>query len=87
MRVVPGFAVISKCDYERCLGIKELLKMGLLDRIQISQDICMKIMIKKYGGWGYDHILINIPPLFKLLDIGEKDFKQMTVDNPRAIFG
>ena len=28
---------------------------------------------------------VNIPPSFRLVDIGEKAFKKLTIDNPRAL--
>ena len=85
----PGgnkYKTIVPTDYERALIVKELLKLGLGDRILMSHDIGTKRMIKRYGGWGYDHILRNVRKIFEVVGIDEKEFMKIMVDNPRAFF-
>lgn len=55
-------------DIERVRTLKKLIDKGFLRRIVISNDICHKSMLKKYGGWGYEHLLTNIIPM--MLDEG-----------------
>lgn len=50
-------------DLERVRAIKTLLDEGFERQILISNDLCLKIMLHRYGGWGYDHILRNIVPM------------------------
>lgn len=85
-QVIPGQPIIAPTDYERAIGIKELCGKGLVHRLHLSQDICHKHEWKKYGGWSYDHILLNVVKLFAFLGISEKQFVTMMVDNPRAFF-
>ena len=55
-------------DRERVMRIKELIDKGYIEQILISNDICLKTLTHKYGGWGYDHILTNILPM--MIDYG-----------------
>ena len=40
--------------------LKKLIDYGFVDKLLVSQDVCFKIRLKKYGGQGYDHLLRNI---------------------------
>jgi len=51
---------IFATDIERVRTLKLLLEEGYKDQILISNDICLKILLHRYGGWGYDHVLQNI---------------------------
>ena len=50
------------CDRERIEQIRELINRGYLHQLLISQDICLKTKLCRYGGSGYAHILRNIVP-------------------------
>ena len=72
-------------DTERLAGIQELIAAGYLHQILVSQDICMKIELKKFGGPGYGHIPRLIAPMMKQTGISEKEINTMLVDNPREM--
>jgi len=73
------------CDRERIEQIKELIDEGYLNRILISQDICLKTKLVRYGGTGYPHILRNIVPQMLARGITEADIHAMMVENPRRL--
>lgn len=50
-------------DVERVRMINKLCLEGYADRILVTNDICLKMLLHKYGGYGYDHILENIRPM------------------------
>jgi len=59
-----GFAGgVFATDIERVRTIKSLIDEGFERQILISNDLCLKMMLHHYGGWGYDHILRNIVPM------------------------
>ena len=58
---------------------------ALMDQIVLAQDICMKLMMVKYGGWGYGHILNRVLPRFRRVGISEQAIRTMLVDNPRRL--
>ena len=73
-------------DIERVRLIKRLIEWGYERQLLITNDICLKMMLRAYGGWGYDHILRNIVPM--MLDEG---ISQETIDlfirkNPKRLF-
>ena len=47
-------------DVDKIVFLKKLMDDGFVDKLLVSQDVCFKICIKKYGGQGYDHLLRNI---------------------------
>ena len=52
---------------------------GYLRKILISQDVCMKIELKKFGGPGYGYIPRHIVPMMKQMGISEKDINTILV--------
>jgi phosphotriesterase-related protein len=70
-------------DIERVLAIRALVDAGYLDHILVANDVCLKTLLHRYGGWGYDHVLSHIVPM--LLDEGltEAQIDALLRDNPR----
>lgn len=52
-------------DYERINFLLKLINAGLTSQILISQDVCTKLHLLRYGGYGYAHILRSIIPRLK----------------------
>jgi len=71
---------------EQVVSIKEMLRLGLIDHMVISQDVGFKACLTVNGGYGYAHILKNIVPWFRRLKINEYDIERMISHNPRKIF-
>lgn len=69
-------------DTERVKFIKKLIERGFLKQILITNDICLKSMLHKYGGWGYEHIPRNIVPMMEDFGIDKKDIETIIRDNP-----
>jgi phosphotriesterase-related protein len=72
-------------DVARVQGIKRLVDAGHAGRIVLAQDICMKMMMEKYGGWGYGHILKRVLPRFRRAGVTDEQLTTMLVDNPRRL--
>ena len=64
-------------------GIVELVEAGYADRILLSQDVCNKIHMKRYGGTGFSYILEHFLPALRNLGVQEADIHKMMVENPR----
>lgn len=73
-------------DRERIAALVELLRKGFEGQLMMSHDICEKILLRKYGGWGYSHILEHIVPTLKQNGVSERQINTMLVDNPRRLF-
>lgn len=72
-------------DIQRIRAIVRQIERGNVDRILVSQDICFKAMLKRWGGPGYSHLLENIVPSMKLEGITKEHLKTIFIDNPRTV--
>lgn len=52
-------------DRERLRQIGELAARGHAARLLVSQDICTKTRLARWGGHGYGHVLRNVVPLMR----------------------
>jgi phosphotriesterase-related protein len=55
-------------DLQRLRLIREFAARGHGDQIVISQDICTKTRLTRWGGHGYGHVLRNVPALMARLE-------------------
>ena len=65
--------------------IIKLCENGYDKNIMLSQDICYKHLLKKYGGYGYSHVIENIVPELRRHNVGEKQIRNMLIENPKKI--
>ncbi|MCL5071436.1 MAG: hypothetical protein M1308_11150 [Actinobacteria bacterium] len=70
-------------DIERVRTIKVLIEKGFINNILISNDICLKTLLHRYGGWGYDHIITNIQPMMLDEGISPEEINLMFKENPK----
>ena len=69
-------------DTERVTFLKKLIDKGYLSQILLSCDLCLKNLLHKYGGWGYDHVLTNIVPMMEDEGITHEQIHTLLVENP-----
>jgi len=74
-------------DIERIRAIQRQIVNGNLTKIVISQDVCFKTCLIKYGGWGYGHILRDIIPLMRKEGFTDNDLDAILIENPKRILG
>lgn len=70
-------------DIERARMIKTLIDKGYISNILLGSDVCHKSLLHKYGGWGYDHLLTNIIPMFMDVGLNKEEIMVMLKENPR----
>jgi phosphotriesterase-related protein len=74
----------SEYDNQRRIGyIQHAIRQGFLDRILLSQDICVRSQFKTYGGIGYDYLPTKFLPMLRKVGISDEQIQLMTVGNPR----
>ena len=90
-----GFDTFGREQYFAALGrqhpqddhridvIAELVRRGLAGSIMLSQDVCYRSDLCRYGGHGYGHILRNIVPRLDQRGVAPHDIEKMLVVNPR----
>lgn len=76
----------SPSDEDNANGIIRLMNKGYINQLLLSQDVFLKIMLKKYGGWGYSHIIENFVPRLRGMGVSNEEIEQLLVRNPRAVF-
>jgi phosphotriesterase-related protein len=72
-------------DTERLDCLLRLLEAGRADQLLLSHDVCTRLQLHRYGGWGYDHILVSIVPRLRRAGVSQADIDQMLIDNPRRL--
>ncbi len=73
-------------DPDRIRMVKALIQQGHLRQVLISNDVALKMLLKRYGGWSYEHIKVNIKPFMLREGIPIKAVDTMIYYNPmRAI--
>lgn len=69
-------------DAERMRQILWLAEQGHVRQILMSQDICYKVRLVRYGGHGYGHILRHIVPRLRKRGFSETNVRMLIVENP-----
>ena len=74
-------------DWDRAELIAALVDAGYLDQIVVAQDVCLKVQLKQYGGFGFDHILESAVPMWRAVGLTEPQIRRILVDNPARVLG
>jgi phosphotriesterase-related protein len=72
-------------DTRRVQAIMDLAGRGYAAQLLMSHDVCMKMQLPDWGGFGYAHIPSNVLPIFELLGAEPGLVGQITRDNPRRL--
>lgn len=80
---VDSETVMLPSDVERIRALKRILDAGYGHKVLIGNDICMKMRLHKYGGWGYDHIQTNLVPYMHKEGITDEQLHMLFVENPQ----
>lgn len=73
-------------DEEAARAIVKLVERGLIDRILLSHDVFVKMMLTRYGGNGYAYILKHFLPRLKRHGLSDRQLEILMRDNPRSVF-
>jgi len=73
-------------DEDNARAIRRLIDLGCLDRILLSQDVFLKMMLTRYGGFGYAYVVRHFVPRLKRHGVSDSQIKTMLADNPRRVF-
>ncbi|MCF3944140.1 phosphotriesterase family protein [Oceanobacillus alkalisoli] len=76
----------SPSDEDNANALVRLLDKGLKDQLLLSQDVFIKMLLKRYGGYGYSHILENFVPRLREKGVSVEDIDCLLKNNPKRIF-
>jgi phosphotriesterase-related protein len=82
--MAPGAGLPA--DRERVNNLVSLIQAGYEKQLLISNECCFKVLYKRYGGYGYGHILEHIVPELIYKGIPEEKVRTILVDNPKRLF-
>lgn len=73
-------------DDENARAIMGLIDRGVLDRVLLSQDVFLKMMLTRYGGFGYAYLQRHFLPRLHRHGVTVAQTDAMMVANPRRVF-
>ena len=76
----------SPCDEENARALRRLIDHGYLERLLLSQDVFLKMMLTRHGGFGYGYILRHFVPRLRRHGVTDAQIRAILVDNPRRVF-
>jgi len=76
-----------RSDGQKIEYIQKQIALGNIDHILMSGDMCLKVFLSKWGGWGYSHIPKHILPRMRGIGITEEQILRITVENPKRVLG
>jgi phosphotriesterase-related protein len=76
----------SPCDEENAIAICELVEDGYLNSLLMSQDVFLKMMLTRYGGFGYGYILKHFVSRLKRHGMNQATIDHILIENPRRVF-
>lgn len=73
-------------DEEVARAILRLVGAGFGDRLLLSQDVFLKMMLTRYGGNGYAFVVNHFLPRLRRHGADEATLARLMVTNPRRVF-
>lgn len=58
---------------------------GFADRVLLSQDVGVRTRLRRWGGWGYAHLLEHVVPLLREAGVGQAALRTMLVEAPARL--
>jgi phosphotriesterase-related protein len=76
----------SPSDEDNAAAVSELIADGFIKQILLSHDVFLKMMLTKYGGHGYGHILRSFAPRLRDRGVTGENIDTLMTENPRRVF-
>lgn len=72
-------------DRDVAMTVAGFVRDGYADRIVLGQDVGVRTRLRRWGGWGYAHLLEHVVPLLGELGVDGNDLRTMLVANPARL--
>jgi phosphotriesterase-related protein len=76
----------SPSDEENARAIKGLVDAGFGRQVLVSQDVFLKMMLSRNGGFGYAYIQKHFIPRLKRHGVTDAEIDALMVGNPHRVF-
>ncbi|WP_053206118.1 phosphotriesterase family protein [Jiangella muralis] len=74
----------SELEYAR--RVRDILDAGFADQLLLSHDVGHKRLLRTYGGTGFDHLSVDLPPLLEALGVDPDVLDHLMRVNPARLF-
>ena len=72
-------------DRDVAMRIATLIDEGYTERLVLGQDVGVRTRLRRWGGWGYAHLLEHVVPLLGELGVDDLAIRTMLVSNPARL--
>jgi phosphotriesterase-related protein len=72
-------------DEERLTGVLRLLDAGYAQQVFLSHDVCERLQLRAYGGFGYAHLLTTLRPRLRRAGVDEATLDLLLRGNPARL--
>ena len=72
-------------DEDNAVAITQLVEAGYTERLLLSHDVFLKMMLTRYGGNGYGYISEHFLPRLRRHGVSERAITTMMADNPARV--
>ena len=62
-----------------------LVEAGHEDRLVLGQDVGVRTRLRRWGGWGYAHLLEHVVPVLREIGTSPTAIDAMLVANPARL--
>ena len=66
-------------------NIIQLIHEGWAHRLLFAHDVCQKVALKAYGGWGYSFVMEFVLPELKRQGVTDDQIEKIMMENPRRV--
>lgn len=73
-------------DEDNARALVRLIEAGYIDRLLLSQDVFLKMMLTRLGGFGYAYVVKHFLPRLKRHGVDDAAVRQLMIANPRSVF-
>ena len=73
-------------DEDNARAIAGLIGRGFADSLLLSQDVFLKMMLTRYGGFGYAYVQRHFLPRLGRHGVANEALTRLMADNPRRVF-
>jgi phosphotriesterase-related protein len=79
---------VAQCpsDEDNAIAIAALIGRGFGRRILLSQDVFLKMMLTRYGGFGYAYLQRHFLPRLRRHGVDPQTIQDLMINNPRDVF-
>jgi phosphotriesterase-related protein len=72
-------------DHDAARMVARLVEAGHRDRLILSQDVGVMSRLRRWGSWGYAHLLEHVVPMLRGLGLTEDDLDAILVRTPARL--